>query len=162
MHNKVVYRIARALRRSGAVVLRFNFRGVGKSEGEHAHLEGEIEDARAGLDWLRARYADLPFALGGFSFGARAITRLGCSVHGARFLLATGFPVGDAAYLEGCTAPKIFIQSTHDQFAERRGFEAMFQRFSEPKRLVWVEATDHFFAGALDQFEEEVSRAILL
>ncbi len=78
MHNKVVYRLARGLRAPGIVVLRFNFRGVGASEGEHAHLEGEIEDARAALAWLRARYPDLPYALAGFSFGSRVITRLGC------------------------------------------------------------------------------------
>src|SRR5213083_1008589 len=53
MHNKVVYRIARGLRRAGIVVLRFNFRGVGRSQGVHAHMEGEIEDARAALEWLR-------------------------------------------------------------------------------------------------------------
>src|SRR3954463_6864496 len=74
MHNKVVYRMARGLRRSGLVVLRFNFRGVGRSQGEHAHMEGEIEDARASLDWLRERHPELPFALAGFSVGARAIT----------------------------------------------------------------------------------------
>ena len=60
MHNKVVYRLARGLRRAGIVVLRFNFRGVGRSAGEHAHMEGEIEDARAALTWLRERYPDLP------------------------------------------------------------------------------------------------------
>ena len=79
MHNKVVYRMARGLRRSGIVVLRFNFRGVGASAGEHAHLEGEIEDARAALAWLRQRYPALPYALAGFSFGSRVITRLGCA-----------------------------------------------------------------------------------
>ena len=46
MHNKVVYRMARGLRKTGAVVLRLNFRGVNLSEGEHAHGVGEIEDAR--------------------------------------------------------------------------------------------------------------------
>src|SRR6202790_3998673 len=92
MHNKVVYRIARGLRRAGTVVLRFNFRGVGRSHGVHAHLTGEIEDARAALGWLRARYPNLPFALAGFSFGARVVTRLGCGMEGARFVLAAGFP----------------------------------------------------------------------
>src|SRR5271157_2056289 len=58
MHNKVVYRLARGLRRSGAVVLRFNFRGVGRSEGEHGNLAGEIEDARAALAFLRERYPE--------------------------------------------------------------------------------------------------------
>src|SRR3954463_8395345 len=92
LHNKVVYRIARGLRGAGAVVLRFNFRGVGRSEGEHAHGVGELEDARAALDWLRERYPDLPFALAGFSFGSRVITRLGCSIDCASWLLACGFP----------------------------------------------------------------------
>src|SRR5450755_3950806 len=70
LHNKVVYRTARALRHSGHAVLRFNFRGVGKSQGRHAHGIGEIEDARAALAWLRARYPGLPYTLAGFSFGS--------------------------------------------------------------------------------------------
>src|SRR6266704_348259 len=67
MHNKVVYRLARALRRSGSVVLRFNFRGVGRSQGEHDHGKGELEDAAGMMDWLRARYPGLPYAAAGFS-----------------------------------------------------------------------------------------------
>src|SRR5690349_14382972 len=90
MHNKVVYRIARGLRHAGLVVLRFNFRGVGASEGAHAHMTGEVEDARAALDWLRRRYPSLPFALAGFSFGARVITRLGCALQDVSFLMAVG------------------------------------------------------------------------
>lgn len=158
MHNKVVYRLARGLRRAGAVVLRFNFRGVGGSQGEHAHLTGEIEDARAALSWLRARYPTLPFALAGFSFGSRVITRLGCQAEGALFLMALGFPtsMGETAYLEQCAAPRIFIQSTHDQFAPRQDIEALYQRLPEPKMLRWVEAADHFFAGALDLLEAQV------
>ncbi len=154
----MVYRLARGLRRAGAVVLRFNFRGVGSSEGEHAHLTGEIEDARAALAWLRARYPDLPFALAGFSFGSRVITRLGCQADGALFLMALGFPtgMGETGYLEQCAAPRIFIQSTHDQFGPRPAIEALYQRLPEPKMLRWVEGADHFFAGALDSLEEQV------
>src|SRR5438477_3046095 len=69
MHNKVVYRIARGMRRAGAVVLRFNYRGVNLSEGQYDHGVGEREDARTALNFVRERYADLPFALAGFSFG---------------------------------------------------------------------------------------------
>ena len=158
MHNKVVHRLARGLRRAGAVVLRFNFRGVGRSEGEHGNLAGEIEDARAGLKLLRERYPELPFALVGFSFGSRVITRLGCSLEGARFLMAAGFPtrMGDADYLRSCAIPKIFIQSTHDEFGPRVELEPLFERIADPKKLVWVEAVDHFFAGALDELEERV------
>src|SRR4051794_8082546 len=78
MHNKVVYRIARGLRRSGCVVLRFNYRGVNLSEGVYDHGDGELEDARAALAFLRGRYPDLSYSLAGFSFGSRIILRLGC------------------------------------------------------------------------------------
>ena len=161
MHNKVVYRMARGLRRAGVAVLRFNFRGVGRSQGEHAHLRGEIEDARAALEWLRTRYPDLPYALAGFSFGARVITELGCRADGARFLLAAGFPTryGSAEYLAQCGAAKIFMQSTHDQFGPRPELEALYAAWAEPKRLVWIEAADHFFAGALEELEQKVHAA---
>src|ERR1700689_4504953 len=78
MHNKVVYRVARGLRRAGAVVLRFNYRGVNLSHGSYAHGEGELEDARAALVWLRGRFPDLPVTLAGFSFGSRIVLRLAC------------------------------------------------------------------------------------
>ena len=161
MHNKVVYRMARGLRRAGVVALRFNFRGVGLSEGAHAHLTGEIEDARAALGWLRERYPELPFALAGFSFGARAITRLGCEIGGARWLMAAGFPAsyGPVEYLQSCPARKIFLQSTHDQFAPRPELEAIYAKLPEPKELIWVDAADHFFAGRLEEFEERVREA---
>src|SRR6476661_7156864 len=59
MHNKVVYRVARGLRRSGHVVMRFNYRGVNLSEGAYAHGEGELDDARIALDVLTSRYPAL-------------------------------------------------------------------------------------------------------
>jgi len=161
MHNKVVYRMARGLRRAGIVVLRFNFRGVGASEGAHANGIGEVEDARAALEWLRARYPQSGYALAGFSFGARVIQRLGCAVEGASFLMAAGFPTerDGLDYLAACRAPKIFIQSTNDQFGPRAALEAAYAGFAEPKRLLWIEAQDHFFAGGLDELEETVREA---
>jgi len=166
LHNKVVFRMARGLRSAGVVALRFNFRGVGKSEGAHGNLTGEIEDARAALDWLRSRYPGLPFALAGFSFGARVIMRLGCEVSGAapaaEWLLAAGFPTaalgdsGGSESLETCAVPRIFIHSTHDEFTPRPALEAFYARLGEPKQIHWIEARNHFFVGALEQFEETV------
>jgi alpha/beta superfamily hydrolase len=158
MHNKVVYRLARGLRRAGIVVLRFNFRGVGSSAGEHGHLEGEIEDARAALAAHRDRYPALPCALAGFSFGSRVVTRLGCEASGASFLMAAGFPTrwGSPDYLENCAAPKIFIQSTNDEFGPRAELEAMYALFPAPKQLHFIEASDHFFAGGLEELELRV------
>jgi len=158
MHNKVVHRIARGLRRRGSVVLRFNFRGVGRSQGEHAGGEGEIEDARAALDWLRARYPGLPYSLAGFSFGSQVILRLGCSPGDPARLIAVGFPAKTAAaeFLSTCNVPKVFIASTHDEHAPRPQMETLYEEIAGPKQLIWIEAGDHFFQGALDQLEEAV------
>jgi alpha/beta superfamily hydrolase len=156
MHNKVVHRMARGLRRRGSVVLRFNFRGVGRSHGQHADGVGEIEDARAALDWLRARYPSLPYALAGFSFGSQVILRLGCSPGDPSRLIAVGFPAktAGAEFLRTCAVPKLFIASTHDEHAPRPQMEAIYAEIAEPKQLIWIEAEDHFFQGALDRLEE--------
>jgi alpha/beta superfamily hydrolase len=160
MHNKVVYRMARGLRRSGAVVLRFNYRGVNRSEGEYDKGIGETEDSRAALGYLRSRYPDLPFSLAGFSFGSRIVLTIGCEFQNAARLLAVGVPASqpETVSLGDCETPRFFIQSTNDQYGARPAMEAYFARLKEPKQLIWVAASDHFFAGALDEFEEAVLR----
>jgi len=160
MHNKVVYRIARAMRRAGCVVLRFNYRGVNLSEGRYDHGIGEIDDARAALEFLRGRYPNLPFSLAGFSFGSRIILKLGCEIAGASRLLAVGFPASlpDSAGLGQCEIPRVFILSTHDEFCPAPAMEAYFATLPDPKQLIWVEAQDHFFAGGLEKLEEAVLR----
>ena len=72
MHNKVVYRLARGLRKAGCVVLRFNYRGVNLSEGSYDRGLGETEDARVALRELQSRYPYLPVIAAGFSFGSRS------------------------------------------------------------------------------------------
>jgi len=159
MHNKVVYRVARALRHAGCVVLRFNFRGVGSSHGEHNQGIGEIEDARAALDWLRRRYPGLPYTLAGFSFGSRVILSLGCALADASRLIALGFPAKTEppGPFAQCTVPKVFIQSTQDEHGPPAQMETFYTQVAEPKRLIWIEARDHFFAGGLDQLEAAVN-----
>jgi alpha/beta superfamily hydrolase len=159
MHNKVVHRLARGLRRAGSVVLRFNYRGVNLSEGSYDHGFGETEDARTALAWLRERYPELPYSLAGFSFGSRVVLRLGCGLVDVRRIVAAGFPTSYKTrdYLDGCTREKVFIHSTNDEHGPRAEFESLYASVPEPKRLIWVEARDHFFAGALDQFEKVVA-----
>jgi uncharacterized protein len=159
MHNKVVYRMARGLRKSGAVVLRFNFRGVNLSEGEHANGIGEVDDARAALAWLRDKYPDLPYSLAGFSFGSRVVLRLACSDAWARRVVAVGFPTKykDFDYVRQCALPKVFIHSTNDEHGPREDMQQFFDSLPEPKTLHWIEAEDHFFKGALDAFEAQVN-----
>src|SRR5258708_683039 len=154
MHNKVVYRIARGMRRAGAVVLRFNYRGVNLSEGQYDQGVGEREDTRAALSVLRARYPELPFALSGFSFGSRIILRLGCELPDDRLCLAAvGFPASHAESFDlgTCHRRRVFIQSTSDLFGPRPAMQQYFDQLTGPKELLWVPARDHFFAGALDE-----------
>jgi len=169
MHNKVVYRIARGLRTAGHVVLRFNYRGVNQSEGSYAQGEGELDDARVALDVLRGRYPHLPVTLAGFSFGSRIALRLGCEMgcemggengsSGARRVIAVGFPTvyKDRSYLEGCSVPRTFVQSTHDEFGPVEELQRVFDTLPEPKQLILIEAQDHFFAGALEQLEASIA-----
>ena len=156
MHNKVVYRIARGLRRSGAVVLRFNYRGVNLSEGTYDEGEGEVEDARIALHYLRSRFPDLPYTVAGFSFGSRIALKL-CA--GARRVIPVGFPVRyakDGDLLSSCLVPRTFVQSTHDEFGPLDAIEPLVASLPEPKHFIAIEANDHFFAGGLDQLEAAI------
>jgi uncharacterized protein len=160
MHNKVVYRVAKGLRRSGHVVMRFNYRGVNLSEGSYAHGEGELDDARIALDVLTSRYQALPLTLAGFSFGSRIALRMGCAPDslGSRRVIAVGFPTiyKDRTFLDNCAVPRIFIQSTRDEFGPVEELKPLVEALPEPKQLIWIDAQDHFFAGALEQLEESV------
>lgn len=165
MHNKVVYRVARGLRRTGSVVVRFNFRGVNLSEGTFGYGKGEIEDARAVLAFMRGRYPDVPFSMAGFSFGSRVILHIArdlAETPGAEKpvrLIPVGFPTvrGLDIELADCKIPRWFVHSTIDQFGPKDQIEAMVAQLNEPKSLTFIEAEDHFFAGALPQLEDVIA-----
>jgi len=160
MHNKVVYRLARGLRKTGCVVLRFNFRGVNLSEGEYGRGIGETKDARTALEELRRRYPDLPALVGGFSFGSRVALKLAASDGVLTRVIAVGFPTKypnhDFVYKVGI--PKFFVQSTNDEFGPKPQFQEFFDSLPQPKQLTWVEAENHFFRNGLDEYEREISR----
>jgi hypothetical protein len=162
MHNKVVFRLARAARRSGAAVLRFNFRGVGLSAGEHAHGAGEQDDLRAALEYMTARYPRLPLAVAGFSFGARVALSVFCGNRDLERLVCCGAPVssGDWTSLKQCTGPKFFVQSTNDQYGPQPVLQAVYDRAAGPKQLTWIDSADHFFSDALDHLEEAAYAAM--
>ncbi len=160
MHNKVVYRLARGLRSSGCVVLRFNFRGVNLSEGEYADGIGETEDARVAMNELRSRYPELPILAAGFSFGSRVALRLTSQEPSIQRIIAVGFPtrVAERDFVYQVRVPKYFVQSTNDEFGPRADFAPFFDSLPEPKHLDWVEASDHFFKDALNSFECVIER----
>jgi alpha/beta superfamily hydrolase len=158
MHNKVVYRLARGLRKAGCVVLRFNYRGVNLSEGTYDHGIGETDDARVALHELQSRYSGLQAMVAGFSFGSRVALRLSSQETSVRRVFAVGFPtrISGQDYVQQVRIPKFFIQSTIDEFGPRQEMETFFSTVPDPKELRWIEAQDHFFAGALDVFEKAV------
>jgi len=160
MHFKVVFRAAKALQHHGAAVLRFNFRGVGRSEGTHDEGRGEQDDVRAALADMERRFPGLPMVLGGFSFGSSMALRVGCSDPRVRAVFALGFPasmVPDTAFLEGCAKPKLFVQGERDTFGSGADIRTLAARLPLPCQVVTVPESDHFFTGHLDAMQDAVS-----
>lgn len=156
MHNKVVFQLAKTLHQAGAPVLRFNFRGAGLSEGRHDKGRGEAGDVEAALDFLAAEFPEKPILLAGFSFGAYVGLRVGCTDDRVKEIVGAGLPVNDSdlSYLVDCQKPKLFLQSTHDQYGSQAHIEALYKKLPEPKTLALIEAPDHFLAGKLPQMGE--------
>jgi alpha/beta superfamily hydrolase len=153
MHNKVVYHAAKAFAGSGLPVLRFNFRGVGRSEGVHDAGRGEQDDVRGALDWMGERYGR-PLLFAGFSFGSYVGLRACCGDERVRGMVGLGLPVSAAGrnytyeFLEQCgSVPKLFVSGDHDEFSPQGVLESVLEKVQEPKRVVWVAGADHFFAG---------------
>ena len=159
MHNKVVYRIASALHKSGLTVLRFNFRGVGSSAGRHDEGRGEQDDLRSAISYITGRYPEAELWLAGFSFGALVMLNVACSDRRVSAMIAAGLPASKYALnsLTECSIPKLFVQGERDQFGAIENVRALVETSSDPKQLVVIEGADHFFDGKLDLLERAVS-----
>ena len=161
MHNKVVYHAMKALNGLGIPVLRFNFRGTGRSEGAHDDGRGEQDDVRAALDWLENEF-HRPILFAGFSFGANVGMRACCGDPRVAGTIALGLPVAAEGriygykYLPNCTQPKLFISGDRDQYGPVAGVEAIVATAPEPKRLIWIVDADHFFIGKLAQVQTAI------
>jgi alpha/beta superfamily hydrolase len=159
MHNKVVYQAAKALHNRGIPVLRFNFRGTGKSQGQHDQGLGERQDVRTAIDYLATEFPGRPILLAGFSFGSWVGLRVGCEDARVSQLIGLGVPVerSDLTYLLDCNKPKLIIQGSNDEFGSRAKVEAFFAKLPPPKRLEIVEGADHFFTGQLQEVAAAIS-----
>ena len=162
MHTKVVYHAMKAFSHFGLPVLRFNFRGTGRSAGAHSGGPGEIEDVHAAMDWL-GRTFGTPILLAGFSFGANIGFQAACGDARVAGLVGLGMPLRaggrsyDYAFLPRCTAPKLFVTGDRDPFAPRDLMEGLLQLSPEPKELHWVVGAEHFFAGVPGSPESKLS-----
>jgi alpha/beta superfamily hydrolase len=122
---------------------------------------------RAALDWLEREFA-LPVIFAGFSFGAAVGLRAAYSDDHVSALIALGLPavaiegrtedrVYDFEFLRACTKPKLFVSGSRDQFAPAGKLEALVSTFADPKKLVRIEAGDHFFEGRLRELREAIA-----
>jgi hypothetical protein len=156
MHNKVVFRAAKAALLSGLPTLRFNFRGAGKSAGTFTGGDGEREDVRAALDYLAAHFPGLPVCLMGFSFGSWVGLAVGATDARVSTLVGLGLPVSSINFdfLRDVRKPKLILQGTRDEFGPVAQVSELYRSLAEPKQIHWVEGADHFFAGKLDELQE--------
>ena len=162
LHNKVVFHAMKALNSFGFPTLRFNFRGTGLSQGEHAHGAGEQDDVRAALDWLDREF-HLPLVFAGFSFGAAVGLQPACEDDRVKAEIGLGIPVAaiddrnyDFSFLTGCQKPKLLVSGSRDQFGPRPALEKLVNSIPEPKKLVIIEGADHFFEGRLKELRESI------
>ena len=159
MHFKVIFRAAKALQTLGIPVLRFNFRGVGRSEGVHDGGRGEQDDVRAALAEMESRFPGLPLLLGGFSFGSAMAARVAIDDARVKAALILGFPIiriDTATDLGRVRVPRLFVQGGEDQFGSGAAMRDLVATLPEPKRLVVIEGADHFFTGRLDELQTSV------
>lgn len=162
MHNKVVFRIARAFQDAGFAVLRFNFRGTGKSEGVHDNGQGEQDDLRAALRFVETKYPSADLWLAGFSFGAAVMLRASCADLRVRALVAAGTPVSrhDFTHVPTCNIPKLFVQGALDEFGPPEELKRFVASLEGNNRLKIIEGADHFFEGHLPEVFQAVTAFI--
>ena len=149
MHTKAVYRATKALARIGCAVLRFNFRGVGGSEGMWDDGPGEIADFHAALDVMAARYPDTELWTAGFSFGSWVAMTVGASDDRVRVLIGIAPPLDryDFSVIAKSTKPKFFIQGEFDEICPLKRMYEFYSQAPEPKELVVIDGASHLFDG---------------
>lgn len=162
MHTKAVFQGTKGLTRIGCAVLRFNFRGVGNSEGTFDLGDGEKEDFRAALDYMAAKYPEARLWAAGFSFGAWVALEVGAVDDRVSALIGIAPPV--ATSVSGMdyqfpntlvsTKPKFFIQGEADEVCPIQGMWNFYGRLEEPKELIVIDAADHLFEGQTPEVGE--------
>jgi alpha/beta superfamily hydrolase len=155
LHHRVVFRAARCLSRAGYGVLRFNFRGVGLSEGTFDSGRGEVDDFRAALDEAERR-GGAPIVAGGFSFGSAAALRAIDGDSRVRAFIGVGVPLasvhGDSLPLP--RVPALFVVGSEDVY----GPPALLTAWAgDVGRIVEIPGADHFLEGRLDELEGVIS-----
>jgi len=149
MHTKVVYQSAKALNRIGCAVLRFNFRGVGRSAGTWDNGRGEMDDYRAAVDFLSGRYPDLEMWAAGFSFGSYIAMTSGADDDRICTLIGIAPPVNryEFASVKLSTKPKFVVHGESDELIPLKAVREFYAQLQEPKEFVEIDRANHLFDG---------------
>jgi alpha/beta superfamily hydrolase len=147
MHNKVVTMASRALRELGVATVRFNFRSVGASAGSFDNGEGEQDDLRAVVAWVRAQRPDCALWLAGFSFGAYVSLRASGALQ-PQALISIAPPVGRRTWDFDSLQPPanwLVVQGDADEVVDAQAVYQWVESLPAPPQLVRMPDTSHFF-----------------
>jgi alpha/beta superfamily hydrolase len=156
MRNKVVHTVARAMNDLQIPALRFNFRGVGASEGRYGEGIGETEDAVAACLWLRTRYPGAGIWLAGFSFGGVVACRSALTVHPAQLITIAPPPERARTLLDGSQpgGPWLVIQGDADDVVSSDEVQTWVRSLNPAPEFVLLPGVDHFFHGHINLLRE--------
>ena len=158
MTNKVTYMLASSALHCGLVAMRFNFRGVGETQGSHDHGQGETEDTLVLAQWLRHRLPDLPLVLAGFSFGGFVSLQAAAGAHpDLQISIAPPFKYFDGRQKPphpGC--PWLVVHGRDDDVVAYAETVDALQDYQPPAELVSFDGVGHFFHGRLQDLRAAV------
>lgn len=160
--NKVIHTVARSFTAQGAMAVRFNFRGVGASQGAHDDGIGETDDLVTVAGWARSRWPDLPLWLGGFSFGSYVALR-GAARLAPALLVTVAPPVGrwDFSAIAAPICPWLVVQGSEDELVPAAGVVAWAQALQPAVRIAMLDGATHFFHGRLHELQDAASAFVV-
>ncbi len=149
LHNPVIFHADRELSRAGMNTLRFNFRGVGQSEGTHDAGRGEVDDLAAAVRWLRGLAPSAPLVLVGYSFGAWCAVRYALTDRRVAGVIAIGIPVRIYPFQEirDLRCPVAIVQGSEDEFGTPDEVRALLEGAGLSGRVLVVPGSSHLFPG---------------
>lgn len=159
MHTKVVFQGAKALVRTGCAVLRFNFRGVGRSAGAWDEGRGERDDYRAAIDFVAGRYPEAEIWAAGFSFGSYIAMTVGAEDPRICSLIGIAPPVERYTFdaVVASTKPKFIVHGSLDELIPLKAVRQFYARLQEPKELVEIDRANHLFDGQAPEVGEALA-----